>query len=708
MTATRGLAAALLALGFAAVVAPIVAAERWAGGGEAPAAGEPAAVSVRVAPFAGTRDGKVAGGGVVVARGVIASEAQHAAAVAVVAARPAAAPALAALVGLLVLLAGLASYHLRRSPHGARVRVQAVGFAAVALLAAAAQAAMLLSAVSVLVVPVALLAVVPALAFDRVVGLATGLLAAAVVALVIPFDAAIAMLLVVQAAVAALVVPRAAAPGRALAIAGALTAACTVAAFAALAALTRGALPPASEPLWLAAALGPLLAALLARVALPAYQRLTGELTAGQLAALDDRDQPALRDLAARDPAAWQHALLLARLVEPAARAIGADPRRARVAAYYREVPDAAVHHTRASREAAVAALCGELEIASRTWKRVDPADIDAAVARAVHASLGTGLTADELGRVAEAARGALHAALRSDRALPSTPPPDALAATAEQPATPSLARTIPGPAAGPPVRPPARRSAQPPPPPSYAELAIVETAPILASAPRPPTITRLPALIVDDLPSRPASNEVRPPPADLGAAIAEARLTGEHRATHSQAPLTLDDEPRELPTDSISRRAVGGGRYAIEDAGATAPSMPRFERPTDQRSPFDDPPLRARPPGWSADLASRVDNAIERQDEWGAETPVVAPSRAELRALLGVPDPTRQQSIDELEALHRQVEDLASEPEILQRRPASRTAEVDPDDIEAAIELAPPARRPPTSVGFAKPKKPE
>jgi hypothetical protein len=119
--------------------------------------------------------------------------------------------------------------------------------------------------------------------------------------------------------------------------------------------------------------------------------------------------------------------------------------------------------------------------------------------------------------------------------------------------------------------------------------------------------------------------------------------------------------------------------------------------------------PTTARGPGWSSGLASRIDAALH--DEWSSETPVVAPTKAELRALLGAPDPTRQQSIDELERLHHAARELHSEPELLvlpSRRPPPPTSEVDPDQIEAAIELAPPARRGPNTIASARPKKPE
>ena len=125
---------------------------------------------------------------------------------------------------------------------------------------------------------------------------------------------------------------------------------------------------------------------------------------------------------------------------------------------------------------------------------------------------------------------------------------------------------------------------------------------------------------------------------------------------------------------------------------------MPKLDFPL--RAPPTDPPR--------ATLAERVDAALE--DEWGNETPIVPPTRAELRALLGAPDPTRKQSIAEIERLHRAVKDdsSTSEPELFSsRRPPPSTTEVDPEDIEAAIELAPPARKP-TSVAVAKPKKPE
>jgi hypothetical protein len=171
-----------------------------------------------------------------------------------------------------------------------------------------------------------------------------------------------------------------------------------------------------------------------------------------------------------------------------------------------------------------------------------------------------------------------------------------------------------------------------------------------------------------------------------------------------------------------------------IDDAGRTEPSMPKLDFPLKpppasnpnielpSSSPFDEAfedvdagaTLQGDPLRKAVDLASRLDAAGER-DEWSAETPVMAPSKAELRALLGVPDVTRKQSIDEIDRLHRAVSEMPSDPEILpppaipegpRPRALPTTVEVNPDDIEAAIEVAPPSSRR-TALGISKPKKP-
>jgi hypothetical protein len=107
----------------------------------------------------------------------------------------------------------------------------------------------------------------------------------------------------------------------------------------------------------------------------------------------------------------------------------------------------------------------------------------------------------------------------------------------------------------------------------------------------------------------------------------------------------------------------------------------------------------------WAAGLAARIDAALD--DDFGGETPVMPPTRAELNALLGNPDPTRQASIEEIEALRAAADEVPSEQEILRPR-HPLTEEVLPEDIEAAIEVAPPARRGANIIAVAKKKKPE
>ena len=102
-------------------------------------------------------------------------------------------------------------------------------------------------------------------------------------------------------------------------------------------------------------------------------------------------------------------------------------------------------------------------------------------------------------------------------------------------------------------------------------------------------------------------------------------------------------------------------------------------------------------------ELAARLDQQLE--EDFGTETPIVAPTKAELQALLNSPpDPTRKQSLDELEALHRESRERPSQELELERRRPFPTSEVDEADIEAAIELAPPARR--NAIGVAKKKR--
>src|SRR5205085_1650409 len=79
---------------------------------------------------------------------------------------------------LAFVFAAIFAHHMRRSTKGRLVRVQVVNLVTIAALAIAVKVVMLTTSVSILVVPVALLALVPTMVLDRVVGLATGILGA--------------------------------------------------------------------------------------------------------------------------------------------------------------------------------------------------------------------------------------------------------------------------------------------------------------------------------------------------------------------------------------------------------------------------------------------------------------------------------------------------------------------------------------------------
>jgi putative nucleotidyltransferase with HDIG domain len=330
----------VLAAGFALALLPAITAERWL----APTlhAGQPAPYTLRIPQFAGlhTSAGHIAGGGILIARGEPVTDE----AVVIDRALPQGPTRVVAFLLLLCVLGGLFSHHMQRSNHGRRLRTQLVNLALIAIAAFVVKAVMLTTAVSVLVVPVALLAMVPTLALDRVVGLATGTLTALVVALLVPFDVGVAVVLLVQVAVSGLVIAeRPKHVVRAALIAGAVTTVCSALVYPLLTYLTSGALPfaeldhPLRSP-WLACTTGPVLATALAVLAMPVYQLLVGEITRGKLVELEDLSNPLLRQIAEKSPGTWQHSLMMANMAEIAANAIGANGRLVRVGAYYHDL----------------------------------------------------------------------------------------------------------------------------------------------------------------------------------------------------------------------------------------------------------------------------------------------------------------------------------------------------------------------------------
>ncbi|MGE3544864.1 MAG: hypothetical protein AB7L28_13075 [Kofleriaceae bacterium] len=634
----------VLALGFALLVTAATTAERWIaalGAGQV-TAGQPAPLTVRVPPFAGysTPDGHLGNGGIVIARGDVATISDVANVQAIADAAPASPTSYLVMLLITFVLGALFTHHMRRSPRGRSVHVQLISLGSVVVLGFVAKALLLLSTVSVLAIPVAAFAIAPAVAIDRIVGVATGLLAAVVVALLGPFDVAIALILLVQVAIAAFMEH----PHdrvRAIAITGAATIVGAAATFAALGYLTMGGLPALIDPLhsgWLAVIAGPALG------------------TAIAMAASGANEAPAPPRLAALDHDADADADTPTR---PRSEPGTPQPR--------------------------VATLLG-----------ASPANPAAELVAAPASAGSSGPSGDA------APRGPADATpvFAQEPVIPmlvAEPPPEARKRAATLPPTPSRrAPTVPPPAA------PARRTPSSPPPTSTALLTRTAGPPspvTLDNAVTNPPLNRSAG-------SRPPASQARRPAAMI-VDEDEVRVTLKRMAvTPEGAPLGDDDKTRE------TKAAPPGERdHELDDPATTVPVM-RVRPPT---LPDPPPPAKQPPPGWSRGLAARVDAALDG-DEWSNETPVVAPTKAELRILLGTPDPTREQSIEEVEALHRVAAAEAAaayeaQPELLPaRRPLPNTAEVDPDDIEAAIEIAPPARKPSTAIAVAKttPKKPE
>jgi hypothetical protein len=197
--------------------------------------------------------------------------------------------------------------------------------------------------------------------------------------------------------------------------------------------------------------------------------------------------------------------------------------------------------------------------------------------------------------------------------------------------------------------------------------------------------------------------------PAQLAAAVARAGASGPAQPQALSAARAAMKPPRDAPSRATNERSA-----ALDgdlDPGVTEPSLPAIAIGDELRA---DLPLPPAPPasspagpkaGWASGLAARIDAALDG-DEWSRETPVAPPARAALGARLGQPDPAQRQPVDEIASLQRRGAELGDTAQ--PHRSPHPTTEVDPDDIEAAIELVPPARRPTNAkaIGVAKPKK--
>jgi hypothetical protein len=179
------------------------------------------------------------------------------------------------------------------------------------------------------------------------------------------------------------------------------------------------------------------------------------------------------------------------------------------------------------------------------------------------------------------------------------------------------------------------------------------------------------------------------------------ARDSVEDAATQepdSEPDSEPDDDTRPalqlpLPAPSMSDPAI--------DLGDLAGPPPRGGKSVESR------PTSEAQTRWARGLAARIDAS---GDEFSHDTPARPPTRGELQASSDVPpDATRQQSIEEIERLQRSpIARRSSEELEFTRRAPYPTAEVREEDIEAAIQIAPSARRTGAiPIGVAKKKPP-
>jgi len=339
------LASLALAAVFALLATPIVLLDSWAQSDLT--AGEPAPVTVRIPQFAGFgpegSPDRLQGGGVVVARGQVVDEATAQLASRIRAEHPTGGDAFLAVLAGLFLIGLLYSTHMRRSHTGRLLRVQIATLGLLVVAAAAVQLALILSPMSIFVVPVAGIAIIAALAIDISVGLATGLAGAMLMAFLVPFDAGTVAVLAIQAFAGVLSISgRKNKPSSIIAAStiGGLAAATAYFVFYFLGTHTT----PMSElqdPLrsaWVASLAGGLISGLLGVPAQPVYQFLMGEITKSKLVELEDLSNPLLKQIAEKSPGTWQHSLAMANMAEIAANTIGANGRLVRVGAYYHDL----------------------------------------------------------------------------------------------------------------------------------------------------------------------------------------------------------------------------------------------------------------------------------------------------------------------------------------------------------------------------------
>jgi cyclic-di-AMP phosphodiesterase PgpH len=832
------LAGLILAFGFGLLITPTIAIDTWLVqlGTLEVGPEDRAAITVRVPLFAGHHDGsmRVKGGGILVARGEEFGRDRAAATAEIYAATPRGAAPYLAYFLLCAALVAVYAHHLRTSNRGRLLRVQVVNLVVLVAVAVVTKIALLTTSVSVLAVPVAIAAIIPTLVFDRTVGLATGILSAVVVSLLVPFDVGVAAVLVAQAATAGILVPDSPKrPLRASLLAGLAAAGVAAFIYGVFTYLTTSALPlaelatPAASG-WVAATAGGALAALLSMPLLPLYQILVGELTSSRLTLLQDLSNPLLRQIAEKSPGTWQHSLAMANMAEVAANEIGANGRLVRVGAYYHDLgkslqakyfieniepgetsphehlpPEVScdaifahvtegivvarraklhervidfmhMHHGNGvleyfwtkcqrqgnpkqlgvesfrypgvppqSRETAILAICDAVEAAARTLKKPDAPSIDSLVQRIVYGKLHlgqldeSGLSMSDLRRISDSLRETIRHAhhgrieypwQQEQRAQAQDQSAGVRAGAQERPDERSGERAL---------REPRLDSLDAPRPPWHAKpttadgrarseveaMAVATTAMgkiATAEGAEPPPAQspvsgRSPASGSDSEPGFGARIGARVTRRGLGPPPAPGSTTGTFPLVHAGEPVFSDPaittprmtapQPTSLAESSLAQRidlAMGedDDPYDSPFAETEEEKVQHREAARRERTGGGEVAGRVRREPSVMTSARREPDLFadldRRAHEFTAETSPALPSYP------GDADVTSQQPLAELEELAAQ-----SVPSRAAIRRARDTHEIEADDIEAAIEVHPPARRNSASVVQPLPRAP-
>lgn len=232
------------------------------------------------------------------------------------------------------------SSFLRVRYWGALLRRQLATLGFMLLVALSLRALFLLTSLSILAAPVAVLGLLVGKRASRASALASATLLALLVAAMVPLDLGIAAALVLQATLPVLLLPRnptASRVGIALLVAGLASASAYAVAYGA----AWHSIPDLHDPLrstWLAALLGAVLSGALAWLLRPVFEWLCGEVSRRTLTRLERLSQPLLKEISDKAPGTWQHSLAMASLAQAAGEPIAADLPLLRVGAYYHDI----------------------------------------------------------------------------------------------------------------------------------------------------------------------------------------------------------------------------------------------------------------------------------------------------------------------------------------------------------------------------------